>query len=247
MRRRLSAALARAEFRPGLLGLFVNPFSLARQGLYDQILALSGAVRGRVLDVGCGRKPYARLFEADEYLGLEVDSPHSRAHSLADAFYDGGRFPFDEGRFDSVVSFQVFEHVFEPDRFLSEVRRVLADGGSFLLCVPFVWDEHEQPVDFARYSSFGLKHLLEKHGFRVEEIRKSVSDVRVVFQLASGYLYKKTVTGNGYLNLLVCLLLMAPVNILGQLLHYVLPRNDDLYLDNVVLARKTQDGLGTGD
>ena len=35
-------------------------------------------------------------------------------------------------------------------------------NGKCLFIVPFVWDEHEAPYDFARYSSFGLIHLLKK-------------------------------------------------------------------------------------
>jgi hypothetical protein len=37
---------------------------------------------------------------------------------------------------------------------------------------------------------------------------------------------------------LATLVFMSPVNLLGALVYKVLPRNEDLYLDNVVLARK---------
>jgi len=49
------------------------------------------------------------------------------------------------------------------------------------------------------------------------------------------------VTQNGWINLVLTLLLMAPFNVLGELLHWVLPRNPDLYLDNIVLARRLSD------
>jgi hypothetical protein len=61
-----------------------------------------------------------------------------------------------------------------------------------------------------------------------------------VFQLLTGYIYKKTVTRSPILNILLTLLLIAPFNLLGELLGIILPRNDDLYLDNVVLARKAR-------
>jgi SAM-dependent methyltransferase len=66
----------------------------------------------------------------------------------------------------------VLEHVFNPDDFLNEVNRVLKPSGKLLLTVPFVWDEHEQPYDYARYSSFGLRSLLEKHGFSIVKHEK---------------------------------------------------------------------------
>ena len=105
-----------------------------------------------------------------------------------------------------------------------------------LLTVPFVWDEHEQPRDFGRYSSFGLSALLGRNGLRVLRQEKTAGDVKALFQLVNAYLYKVTVTRSAYLNLLVALVLMAPVNMLGSVLAWVLPRNADLFLDNVVLA-----------
>jgi SAM-dependent methyltransferase len=128
--------------------------------------------------------------------------------------------------------------VFTPTEFLGEVHRVLRPGGKFLLTVPFAWDEHEQPHDFARYSSFGLRSVLERAGFAVEQERKSTADSRVLFQLFNAYLYKVTLTENRALNWAAMLLLMAPVNFVGIILGAILPRNRDLYLDNVILARK---------
>jgi hypothetical protein len=135
------------------------------------------------------------------------------------------------------MAFQVLEHVFNPDRFLEEVARVLVDDGSLLLTVPFVWDEHEQPYDYARYSSFGLQHLLHSHHLEIIEHRRSLPDLRVIAQLLNAYLYKKTVVRNAYVNALVTLVLMSPVNLLGELCAW-LPANPDLYLDNIVLARR---------
>jgi SAM-dependent methyltransferase len=137
-----------------------------------------------------------------------------------------------------VISNEVLEHIFNPDIFLSEINRVLKDQGILLITVPFVWDEHEQPYDYARYSSFGLKYLLEKYGFKILEYRKSMNDIRIIFQLINAYLYKKTITSNQYVNLIVTVLLMSPFNILGELLSKILPKNDDLYLDSIVLAQK---------
>lgn len=107
-----------------------------------------------------------------------------------------------------------------------------------LLTVPFVWDEHEQPHDFARYTSFGLKHLLQQHGFAVEEYRKSMADTRAVFQMANAYVFKKVQHRGRWTRFLAKAGLVAPINIVGQLAGLVLPGNDDLYLDSIVLARR---------
>lgn len=237
---KLRAVYLRAAFFPGLLGLLVNPFYFARTGLAKNIKELAFNITGRTLDVGCGSKPYAGLYRSDEYIGLEIDTPQNRLSKNADYFYDGNSFPFADASFDSIVANEVFEHVFNPDQFLNEAARVLKDGGLVLMTMPFVWDEHEQPYDFARYSSFGIKALLEKQGFEVVEQRKSMDDIRVIFQLLNAYIFKQTVTKNAWLNLLITLTLMAPINILGELLFFITPRNADLYLDNIVLAKKTK-------
>lgn len=233
---KLKAIVRQEDFNPGFLGLFVNPFYFARKGLYRHIVELAPMLQGRILDVGCGSKPYRKYFNASEYIGLEIEGHNKHA----DRHYDGKVFPFNDKEFDAVLTSQVLEHVFNPEEFLSEINRVLKDGGALLLTVPFVWDEHEQPFDYARYSSFGLKHLLVKHGFEIVEHRKSMNDIRVIFQMINTYIYKKTVTKNTMLNLLLTLILMAPWNVLGEISARVLPGNADLYLDNVVLARKVR-------
>lgn len=239
---RLRAIHHRAAYFPSVLGLFINPFYFARKGLTKHIGDLAGHITGRTLDVGCGNKPYSRLYHAEEFVGLEMDTEQNRASKHAEYYYDGSRFPFADESFDSMVGSEVFEHVFNPDQFLSEVVRVLKPGGKVLLTMPFVWDEHEQPLDFARYSSFGISFLLKRQGLEIIELRKSINDIRVIFQLMNCYLYKKTVTRNAWFNLIVTLILMAPFNILGELLSFVTPRNPDLYLDNIVLARKAKVG-----
>lgn len=226
------------QFRPSWLGLFVNPFYFARKGLYLHVKEIAPRITGRTLDVGCGQKPYEDLFSSASYLGLEIDTLENRMAGKADCFYDGSIFPFGDVEFDSIVMNEVFEHVFTPDSMLQEVHRVLRPGGLFFMTAPFVWDEHSQPYDFARYSSFGLMTLLDRHGFEVLDTRKSVNDIRIIFQLLNAYIYKKTVTGNKYVNMLLTLVMMAPWNIIGEVLSRVLPKNNDLYLDNVVLARK---------
>ena len=148
---------------------------------------------------------------------------------------------FKDKEFDSVLSNQVFEHVFNPNEFLREINRVTKVDGLFLITVPFVWDEHEQPYDYARYSSFGLKHILAENGFEIIEHRKSNNGIEVIFQLINDYLYKVIMTENVYFNLLIIILLMAPINMTGLILSKLLPRNNDLYLDNIVLAKKIKD------
>ncbi len=229
--------LIQEQFKPSFLSVFINPFFIARRGLYINIKKLSSYIKGKTLDVGCGIKPYEQLFNSSEYIGVEVEvSGHNHSNSKVDVYYDGKTLPFSENEFDSVVTFQVFEHVFTPSQFLKEINRVLKNNGTLLLAVPFVWDEHEQPYDYARYSSFGLTHILKEHGFEIVEIKKSVNNFAAIFQLINMYIYK--VLSFHFVTKLVALLFIVPCTLLGILFSIILPSNNDLFLDNIVLARK---------
>ncbi len=241
MLNKLKTLYIKEQFNPKILGLLINPFYFARRGLYQHVSAIISHLNGKCLDICCGSKPYQHLCQVEEYIGLEIDSSENRTHKKADYFYDGHRIPFEDKYFDSVLSNQVFEHVFNPNHFLKEINRVTKMEGMLLMTVPFVWDEHEQPYDYARYSSFGLKHILSDNGFEVTELIKSNNGIEVIFQLINDYIFKVTLTKNKYINLLTTLIFMAPVNIIGLVLSKILPKNNDLYLDNIVLAKKVQD------
>ena len=237
----LKTFFKKQTFNPGIVGFFTNPFFFARRALYDNLVTLAPHINGEILDVGCGQKPYKHLFNYAKYIGIEVEQEgHDHTNEDVDVYYDGKHIPFENGHFDSAITSQVLEHVFEPDAFLKEINRVLKKDGTLLLTVPFVWDEHEQPYDYARYSSFGLKYLLEKNGFQVVTHIKSLNDTRVIFQLINGYIFKKTIylRRNPKVNLIVSLVFNAWINIIGLVLGILLPKNNDLYLDNVILAKK---------
>lgn len=237
---KFKAFYIKEQFEPSLIGLFINPFYFARKGLFYGVANKIAHLNGRLLDIGCGTKPYRSLCNVEQYIGLEIDDEGNRNHKFADAFYDGKTIPFENNYFDSVLTNQVFEHVFNPEEFLKEINRVTKINGVMLLTVPFVWDEHEQPYDYARYTSFGLEHLLKQSGFEIIDAQKTNNGIEVIFQLLSAYLYKVTNTSNLWVNLLINFFLIAPVNIIGFILGKILPKNSDLYLDNVVLAKKAQ-------
>ncbi len=227
---------AKNRYDPGFAGIFLNPFYLARKGLYLNIFKLSPRLKGKLLDVGCGERPYESLFKGSKYVGLEYENTENRAAKKADCFYNGKKFPFKSASFDSVLCNQVLEHVFWPDEFVSEIWEVLKPQGVLLITVPFVWDEHEQPVDYARYSSYGLVDLLKRNGFAIIEQHKSVQGLPAIFQLLNAYIFK-LVSWNPFLKYFAMIFVMSIITLLG-VISGILPKGRDLYLDNVILARK---------
>jgi SAM-dependent methyltransferase len=229
--------IGRLRFGESLLGLFVDPFYLARRGLFGLIGKYGSHIGGITLDVGCGSKPYRHLFNVSSYIGIEV-TQDKKGTDRPDCYYDGKKFPFGAGSFDSVVCSQVLEHVFAPEEFLREISRVLGDRGTVLITAPFVWAEHEQPYDYARYSSFGLAHLLAENGFEMMAQDKSPGGLGVTCQLANAYIHELCRPAPRFLRVVAFVVFMLPINILGVLCELLLPASDSLYLDNIVLARK---------
>ncbi len=81
------------QFNPGLMGIWLNPFYFARKELHREIGRFAPKIQGRVLDVGCGTKPYCELFlSTSGYIGLEIDTPENRVAKRADFFMTGIRF-----------------------------------------------------------------------------------------------------------------------------------------------------------
>lgn len=124
-------------------------------------------IKGRIIDLGCGTAPYKvdMLRVADEYIGVDWENGlHDQSN--VDVFADLTKpLPFPEAYADTAVSFQVMEHLPEPELFLKECHRILKHGGAVFLTVPFMWHVHEAPYDYYRYTRYGLKYLLEKTGF----------------------------------------------------------------------------------
>lgn len=130
-------------------------------------IAISLPYKGRVIDLGCGTAPYKAdiLRSADEYVGVDWGNSLHDGSNI-DIIADLTKvLPFSDNDADTVVSFQVLEHLPEPEFFLSECYRILRDGGQIFLTVPFMWHVHEQPYDYFRYTRYGLRYLLEKNNF----------------------------------------------------------------------------------
>jgi SAM-dependent methyltransferase len=222
---------------------FVNPTWIAERGLWREIEALVGHIGPETkqtwLDVGCGERPYSKLFWAADYIGLDVQtSGRPSAMKRPEVIYDGARLPVKQGSVDGVICTQVLEHVAQPEYFILELSRVLREDGWLVLSVPLFWQEHEVPYDFFRFTSYGMKALLERSGFEVTEIRKSTGAIEALAQGASVYAFENLrVPVRGFGRLLV-LGVCAPIQLVGVLLQMLLPDRGDLYLDLVILARR---------
>ncbi len=139
--------------------------------------------RSRVLDVGAGDAPYAELFAHTDYVTLDWESsPHEGART-ADVAASADAMPLPDASFDVVVLTQVLEHVRRPGVVLSEIARVLKPGGWLYATVPFVWELHEEPHDYWRFTRYALAALLEDAGMNAVSIEARSDSFTALAQL----------------------------------------------------------------
>jgi len=125
----------------------------------------------RVLDAGAGDAPYGGLFAHCDYRTSDWEnSPHAGARS-ADVIGSLDALPLEDATFDAVMITQVLEHVRDPLAVLGELHRVVRPGGSLWLTAPLVWELHEEPYDFFRYTRYGLESLIGAAGFAEIDVR----------------------------------------------------------------------------
>lgn len=127
--------------------------------------------KGLLLDIGCGLRPYEQLLlgYASSYLGLESDRGRYRT-TPPDLWGSGLSLPLRSESTDTVVAFQVLEHVPDPAQLFAESSRVLKPGGCLIVAAPHIWGVHEEPEDYFRFTGYGLAHLSRQAGLRVDSV-----------------------------------------------------------------------------
>ncbi len=149
---------------------YIHPRYLAQRELKRVIEIEGPKLQGRLLDVGCGKKPYAKLIRnVDFYIGLDVPTT---MHGIAklDVIGTAMALLFQVGTFDSILCTEVLEHLPEPLIALKEMYRVTKPGGMLLLTVPLSEQLHEEPYDFYRFTKYALEHLLGQAGWQIQKI-----------------------------------------------------------------------------
>jgi SAM-dependent methyltransferase len=125
-------------------------------------------LRGVLLDVGCGTKPFARVFESGLSRYWGVDLPDSRfiggAARGPDVFARGEALPFRDASLDTVLGLAMLTYLPEPLSLLREAARVLRPEGFLVLEFTQMARAHDDLPDYWRFTRVGAAALLERAG-----------------------------------------------------------------------------------
>lgn len=135
-----------------------------------------------VLDIACGTG-YGTAFIAGKALnatGVDISEP---AINFANKFFnkenlsflcaDAAEIDFGE-KFDKIISFETIEHIDDDEKFIKNLYKLLKDDGKLICSVPnetiFPYNEDIVPFHVRHYTVHDLSILLQKCGFRIEDI-----------------------------------------------------------------------------
>ena len=220
---------------------FLRPWHfqwLAVRDLYADLRSILPQIRGQVLDVGCGDKPYGIwLRHAEGHIGIDVYS----GPKVDVVFEPGQPWPIDDASYDVVLCTQVLEHVANLESVLTEIERVLKPKGLLVATVPFCYSEHGSPHDYRRLSVHGVRRLFEE-SYDVVEIKPQGHIGSTIGVLWLNWcntqmnLNRATVLLRGML-LPVWVVFCGMVNAMGWLLDK-LDKTDVFYGNVLIVARK---------
>ncbi|MBI2934927.1 MAG: class I SAM-dependent methyltransferase [Chloroflexi bacterium] len=131
--------------------------SLHRKLLEQEIKKIK--LSGLVLDVGSKNRRYDRYFPGTRIVAIDLD-PEIRDGTVVRC--DARDIAFRDNLFDYVISFEVLEYIYETERVLAEIRRVLKPGGSCYFSVPLLNPVHGGAGDIVRYTRRGWLELLQQ-------------------------------------------------------------------------------------
>jgi SAM-dependent methyltransferase len=148
--------------------------------VFDFTLQASRAARGgAILDAGAGHQACKPFFADAIYLAQEHPVSGAQAKSIGeyDILCDAMNIPLVDSCVRVIFCNAALEHMRYPEPFFREAHRVLEPGGKLFVQVPFVYLEHEQPHDYQRPTSFGLKRWFDDSGFESCEVKPSSSSI----------------------------------------------------------------------
>ena len=131
-------------------------------------------IKGKVLDIGSGKTlaSYHRFLKQAlgaeiEFLDLGFEKTDKDGKSID---LEKDALPYDAQSVDTVLLFNVLEHLYNYIQVIAEIKRVLKSSGRCVGVVPFLVSYHPDPHDYWRYTKETLEKIFMEIGFTTIEI-----------------------------------------------------------------------------
>lgn len=148
--------------------------SKARKESNKWIRTHACSISGNVISIGSGtdedgeRGHYRDYFKNCSSYTTSDSNRIFRCDCLLDVRSMSG---VQDGSFDCVFCSGVLEHVDDFIKGLGEITRILRPGGVLLLGLPFRQALHLAPNDYWRFTEHGIRHLMEKCGYIITDLK----------------------------------------------------------------------------
>lgn len=208
-------------------------------------------IRGKVLDIGCGRQLLKKtlLNNGNSYTSLDHPQIYKRQRSKErpDILADITKIPLKTGTYDSALLFMVLPHLPNPYSGMKEIHRILKNKGMLFITAVENYPGHDLPDDYFRFRLKGLIEICKETGFNVVESQSfgnfwevnSLNFNVFLMQSAKSFLDK---TGNIFVTTIIIVffypfmlisniiaILLSPLDFIRttRLINFVMARKDD--------------------
>lgn len=167
---------------------------------FEEVSDVIEPVKGNILDIGCNDGTFSKIIfdksGASELIGIDVvkktvdwaNKHWGNSRKIKFVVADAQDLPFESSTFEAVFALEVLEHVFDPVKVLSEIKRVLKNNGYAVILVPsdnllfriiwFFWLEFYprgrvwRETHIQTYRGNYLKVILDEVGFKIVKEKK---------------------------------------------------------------------------
>ncbi len=167
---------------------------------HSLVLKVSGRKTGVLLDIGSGTGYFADFMSRKGWstTGIEI-SESARQYSISrfgiTVVPPAGISEIKDGSVDCVTLWHVLEHLYDPDLWMREIRRVLIDDGKCILALPNIksadagwfgneWAALDVPRHLWHFSPETLTRFIHKYGFILSEIKSMPLDIYYISALS---------------------------------------------------------------
>lgn len=167
--------------------ILINMVKITRKKI-DNFLS-KYATEEKILDIGSGGSSY-NIFFPNRFT-FDID-PERKPEVIGDIH----KMPFQDNEFKAILCTEVLEHLYDPKKAIEEMKRILKPGGKLILTTRFMFPIHDAPIDYFRYTEFGLKELFKD--WEIENFQPEVGSIETIAVLLQRIIFQVKFKGNKF-------------------------------------------------